>query len=398
MIRLKHSIFILVLLLISAVLGPETDLKEQADKLFENEQYVDATPLFLQLISLNPKDVDYNFKFGTCLLFNANRKNEGLKYLNYAVKQPDVDIRAFYFRGKAFHLNYQFEDAKKMYRAYLSKRGKKDKRYSVERDIQMCDNGKRLLTTFTDIIVSEKKEIDESKFFRLYHDMQSIGGDILIAERFQSKLDKKKGHVPVVHFPKNAKAVYYSSYGDNESSGLDIYIRKKLPDGSWGIPHRVPGSINTQYDENFPYLHPNGNYLYFSSKGHNSMGGYDVFMARLDHASNGFERIENVDFAISSPDDDLFYVVDSLYQNAYFASARQSEQGKVHVYRVKVARVPIKEVIIMGDFLSEVNPENKEMYITVTSNIDGKEVGKIISNDSGKYSFVFPKGGKYKYS
>ena len=97
----------------------------------------------------------------------------------------------------------------------------------------------------------------------------------------------------------------------------------------------------------------------------------------------------------ASPDDDLFYVVDSAYQNAYFASSRQSEEGKLHVYRVKVVRIPVQEIIVMGDFISEINPDNKKMTIDIESSKTGSNVGRIASNKKGKYSFVFPKGGKY---
>ncbi len=396
---IRHSFNVLLFLLFVCITWGQTEseIKENAAEFFEQEEYVKATPLYLRLLSLQPKNPDYNFRYGTCLLFNSYQKKEAIRYLNFAVAQSGIDARAFYFHGKALHLNYQFEEAKKSYNTYLSKRDKKDKRYAVERQIQMCDNGKKLLSTFTDIIVSEKKEIDNEKFFRLYDNMQTIGGNILVTADFQSKLDKKKGHIPIVHFPPNAKAIYYSSYGDSEETGKDIYIRRRLPDNSWGEPQLLPGQVNTNADEDFPYMHPSGDFLYFSSKGHNSMGGYDVFHALYNPNTNSFGRVENVDFAISSPDDDLFYVVDELYKNAYFASARQSQNGKLHVYKVRVARVPIQEVIIMGDFLSELNPDNKEMNVIVSSHSNGEEVGKIRSNKQGKYSFVFPKGGKYNY-
>ncbi|MGB0915907.1 MAG: tetratricopeptide repeat protein, partial [Crocinitomicaceae bacterium] len=397
--KVRHIVNVLVFIVVATVsfAQSESELQEDAGKLFENEQYVDATPLYLQLLSLNPTSADYNFRYGACLLSNSYKKQDAIRYLNFAVKDGAIDPRAFYFHGKALHLNYQFEDAKSSYKKYLSKRGKKDKRYSVEREIEMCDNGKKLLAQFTDIIVSEKQEIDNQKFFRLYKNMQTIGGDILVSAEFQSKLDKKKGHIPIVHFPPQAKAIYYSSYGDDESTGKDIYIRRRLPNGGWGNPQILPGVVNTNEDEDFPYMHPSGDFLYFSSKGHNSMGGYDVFFSRYNPNINAFGKPENVDFAISSPDDDLFYVVDSLHKNAYFASSRQSQNGKLHVYNVRVARVPIQEIIVMGDFLSEINPENKSMFVNVTSNTNGAEVGKIKSNAKGKYSFVFPKGGKYNY-
>lgn len=374
--------------------------QERADKLFEKGQYVEATKDYLHLLSLKPKDYDLNFKYGTCLLYNSNRKSEAIRYLNYAILNESVDPRAYYFHGMALHLNYQFAEAQRSYGTYLNLTGnKQDDRYKADRQIQMCKNGKKLLTTFTDIIVAEKKEIDKTKFFRIYTDEQTIGGDILVTAKFQSKLDKKMGHVPIVHFPPNANAIYYSSYGDNASTGKDIFIRRRLPNGEWGEPQLLPGNVNTPYDEDFPYMHPSGKYLYFSSTGHNSMGGYDIFLSKFDPNTNSFRTPENVDFAISSPDDDFFYVVDEEFQNAYFASARQSQDGMLHVYKVKVARVPLQEVIIMGDFVSEVDPELKDkLNIDLTYYTNGQDVGKVISNKAGNYSYVFPQGGQYNYN
>lgn len=395
----RHIVFNLIVLSIGQMCWAQTDdeIRVRANKLFEEEEYVSATADFLHLLSLNPMEHDLNFKYGACLLYNSTSKQQAIRYLNFAVLNTSVDPRAYYFRGKAYHLNFEFEEAKKNYKNYLTKRTKEDSRYTVEREMAMCDNGKRLLTTFTDIIVADKKEIDSDKFFRIYSDSKTIGGQILVTEQFQSKMDKKMGHIPIVHFPPSAKAIYYSSYGETTATGLDIYVRRRLPDGSWGNPQLLPGGVNTSEDEDFPYMHPSGNFLYFSSTGHNSMGGYDIFMSRLNSETNAFGTPENVDFAISSPDDDFFYVVDSLFQNAYFASARQSSDGNLHVYKVKVARVPIQEVIVMGDFLSEINPENKAMSIALASHTNGNSVGEVKTNQAGKYSFVFPQGGKYDY-
>ncbi|MFZ9028077.1 MAG: hypothetical protein ACO2Z9_03630, partial [Crocinitomicaceae bacterium] len=397
----RHIIYVSFILLFSQfswAQQTEDDIRDQANKLFEQEEYVQATPLFLQLTSLNPKSHDYNFKYGTCLLYNSNQKNKGLRYLNYAIKDPNIDDRAYFYRGKALHLDYQFDLAKKSYQRYLNEAGKDaDPRFETDRFIQMCDNGKRLLTQFTDIVVADKKEIDQNKFFRIYTDAETVKGYILVSEQFQSKVDKKKGHVPVVHFPPDASAVYYASYGDNEANGLDLYVRKKLPDGEWGLEQRLPGEVNTQYDENFPYLHPSGRFLYFSSKGHNSMGGYDIFMSRYRDDTYDWGPPENIDFAISSPDDDLFYVVDSLFQNAYFASARQSQDGKLHVYKVKVVRVPIQEVIVMGDFESTISPGSSQLFVKLSETKSGKQVAETESNAQNKYAIVFPQGGKYNY-
>jgi epidermal growth factor receptor substrate 15 len=375
----------------------ETELKENASKFFDSEKFVEATSLYLRLIALNPRSTEYNYRYGTCLLFNSNRKQDAFKYLNYSITDPSIAPEAYFYLGKAYHLNFQFNEAIKNYNIYIQKSGGNPKpNFETSRQIEMCQNGKKLLTTISDLVVLEKKEIEYASFFRLYN-LSNIGGVNLITADYQSKIDKKKNHTPLIHFPNNAQTIYYSSYGDSDKGSKDIYCRKRLPDGKWGLPALVPGNVNTKYDEDFPYLSPNGQYLYFSSKGHNSMGGFDIYRSKFNSETNSFGEPENMDFAISSPDNDLFYVVDSLEKNAYFASTRQSENGKIHVYKVRVDRVPLQLAIVKGDFISTINPENKKITIKVVDFNSGDEIGVFKSNDKGKYLITLPKGGKYTY-
>ncbi len=386
-----------ILLMSSLNAQTEVEMKTQADKLFDNEQYLEATSLYLRLLSLQPKDVSYNYRYGTCLLFNSDRKADAIKYLTFAVNNdPAIVPEAYYFLGKALHLNYQFNEAIKYYTKYNENKNKAKKQFDADREIQMCQNGKRLMTTISDIIVLDKKEISQEKFFRIY-DLENIGGSMLVTAEFQSKLDKKNNHIPLIHFPSRPSVIYYSSYGENGNTGKDIYVRRRLPDGTWGMPQAIQGNVNTKFDEDFPYMHPDGNYLYFSSKGHNSMGGYDVFRSKYDPETNSFGPPENIDFAISSPDDDMFYIVDSLNQNAYFASARQSRDGLLNVYKVKVDRVPLQLSVIKGNFLSEIDPKIKRIDFEIRDYSNGEMIGKFNSNEKGVYLITFPKGGKYEY-
>ena len=398
--RINGWILLLLLVLtahLSFAQEAEADLKLKADKLFDAEQFVEATPQFLHLIALNPRSPEYNYKYGTCLLFNSYKKQDAFKYLNYSITDPNIAPEAYFYLGKAFHLNFQFNEAIKNYNLYIQKSGgKPNPNFDINHQIEMCQNGKKLLTTITDLVVLEKKEIEYASFFRLYN-LADIGGVMLITAEYQSKIDKKKNHTPLIHFPDQAQTIYYSSYGDSEKGSKDIYYRKRLPDGKWGLPAPVAGNVNTIFDEDFPYLSPNGEYLYFCSKGHNSMGGFDVFRSKFDPENNSFGQPENMDFAISSPDNDLFYVVDSLEKNAYFASSRQSQNGKIHVYKVRVDRVPLQLAIIKGEFASTIKPENKKIAIKVTDFASGNEIGTFRSNDKGSYLITLPKGGKYTY-
>ena len=188
----------------------QEEIKDKASVLFENEQYVEATSLYLRILSIEPRNFELNFKYGACLLYNSNQKKDALKYLKYSITDSNIDPRAYFFTGKALHLNYQFEEARKQYQIYLNSQSEKtDNRYDVERSIAMCIDGKKLLTTFTDIIVAEKQEIDVARFFDIYSDSRTIGGVILVSDQFQSKLDKKMGHSPIIHYPSNAKIIYF---------------------------------------------------------------------------------------------------------------------------------------------------------------------------------------------
>jgi ABC-type Fe3+-hydroxamate transport system substrate-binding protein len=80
----------------------------------------------------------------------------------------------------------------------------------------------------------------------------------------------------------------------------------------------MPLSVNTEFDEDYPFLHPNGKTLYFSSKGHNSMGGYDVFKTTYDDATQTWSKPINLEFPVNSPDDDILFVTDSLRENSIF--------------------------------------------------------------------------------
>jgi hypothetical protein len=377
----------------------EQELAAKADALFKKEQYVEATSLYLRLLSLNPRDHNYNYRYGTCLLFNSDKKQDAFKYLNFAVKGDDVEIEAFYFLGKAYHLTFEFNKAIDYYKKYKNVAGSKAvQRLDVDRQIEMCQNGKRLLSHISEVIVLNRKLTGVKDFFRLY-DLSNIGGTIIVTEEFQTKLDKKNEHVPLIHFPANPTQIYYSSYGDDERTGKDIYVRRKLPDGSWGQAQKLRGGVNTRYDEDYPYMHPNGKFLYFCSKGHNSMGGYDVFRAPYFPDDDSFGDPENLDFAISSPDDDLFYVVDSLDRNAYFASARQSQDGKIHVYQVRVQKSPNQLVVFKGNFVSQINPSQKVIAVQIKDLATGRRVGSYKSNaKDGSFLITLPKGGKYEYS
>jgi tetratricopeptide (TPR) repeat protein len=186
----------------------EKEMKKSADKLFAEEQYVAATSTYLNLLSLHPSSSEYNYKYGACLLYNSAKKQTAIKFLATAVTDPAVDPIAYYFLGKAFHLNFQFNSAITNYQIFLTKSSDEVRKKEVRRQLEMCENGKKLLRQLSDLVVLEKKETDPQNFFRSYN-LENIGGSIVVAADFQTKVDLKRKHIPVVYFPANSDTVYY---------------------------------------------------------------------------------------------------------------------------------------------------------------------------------------------
>ncbi|MBI3519428.1 MAG: PD40 domain-containing protein [Bacteroidetes bacterium] len=378
----------------------EDDLKKQAEQYFENEDYNLAYKLFAQLVSLYPKDPDYNYKLGVCMLYTEPDKKKPYSYLQVATKNPaDAPKDALFYLAKTYHVNYRFDEAIKLYTEYKKIGSAASiKKLQVDREIQACKNGKRLLSNLSDLVVISKKQLNEADYFKGY-DVKEIGGKLLVKpDEYKSGYDKKKKDKSVVYLPRSGERLYYSSYGEGGNNGRDIYYVNKLPNGSWSKPTILPPSINTEFDEDYPFLHPNGKTLYFSSKGHNSMGGYDVFKTTYDDATQSWSKPENLEFPINSPDDDILFVTDSLEKMAFFSTGRYSPYGKLDVLKISTERRPMNFAVVRGTVVKEEATQSVKSKITVKNMANGEIVGTYQAQDNGDYSMELPNGGKFIFT
>ena len=379
--------------------GTEQQLAKEANELFTSGDFLKAYPLYSQLVSLYPQNADYSYRFGACAIYSDPDKAKAIQFLNSAAKRNVDDAMVYYYLGKAYHLNYQFKEAVTAYENFLTKADPKiSAKYNTQREIETCIYGSNLLSNIKDIVVINKTEADKGNFFR-YMNLEGIGGKILtVPAVLQTKLDQKSTTPGVMHYPGNSSTIYFSSYGKDGVTGKDIYSAQVLPDGKFSVPVKVKGDVNTKYDEDFCFLHSDGKTLYFSSKGHNSMGGFDIFRSEMDPKTGEFGPAINMDFAINTPDDDIFYVADSLNQKAYFASARTSDQNHMHVYNVLVQGIPLQIVYLKGEFVSEIDAEQKQATVQVRDEMTGRVViESTTSKSTGNYTVYVPKGGNYTY-
>lgn len=384
--------------------GSEEEFKKQAAKLFNEEEYVKAYPLYTQLVSLYKKDPDYNYRLGVCMLHAIDDKEKAIPYLEFALRSPDkIDKEAYFYLAKAFHLTYRFDDAIKKYQTYKRVASSaKAERLQVDRQIEMCGNGKKLLQNISDLMVIEKIEMNREDFFRAY-DISGIGGKLLVKpdeKEFKTSLDKKKKENSIIYLVQNGSQIFFSSYGENEKNGKDIYQIKKTTSGEWGKPQALNATINTKHDEDYPFLHPNGKTLYFCSKGHNSMGGYDIFKSTLNEETNEWSSPVNLDFPVNTPDDDILYITDKEEKKAYFSSARASEAGKIAVYNINVERRPIDFAVIRGTVIRNTKNQDVSSKITIKNLSDNNMIVGIFNAnpENGVYDIRLPNGGRFLFT
>jgi outer membrane protein OmpA-like peptidoglycan-associated protein len=187
--------------------------------------------------------------------------------------------------------------------------------------------------------------------------------------------------------------------GATGDGDFDIYMIRRLPDGSWAEPQNLGNMINTKYDEYAPFIHPDGKSLYFSSKGHNSMGGYDIFKSTL---LNGKWSIPvNLGHPINTPDDDVDFVLSGDGKRGYYSSARPGGSGEKDIYVINFNSEykdlsPGPVTLFKGTITTCDQQAANNAQLKVFDNISGELMGVYRPNSAtGKYMVIIPKGIDY---
>ncbi len=183
------------------------------------------------------------------------------------------------------------------------------------------------------------------------------------------------------------RTLYFSSSRAGGLGGLDIYKISISDSGKWGKPVNLGANINTEYDEDAPFIHSDDSTMFFSSKGHNTMGGYDVFMSKMDTGSN-WGVPTNMGYPINTPDDDIYFSASSDGRRAYYSSVRKEGFGEKDIYEVYFNNpLPVKKVAILVGYIH--TPDNSPLPTDILVKSAPVKGGKVASTR------VNPKTGKF---
>ncbi len=181
---------------------------------------------------------------------------------------------------------------------------------------------------------------DGSKLY-VYRHSGKDGGDLYESTLFgndweppvhMNKNINTKWHESSVSLSYDGRRLYFVSDKANGLGDRDIYYSEIDVKGEWGPAKNLGPDINTKYSEEGVFMHPDGKTMYFSSQGHNGMGGYDIFKSVLENGK--WSKPINLGYPINGPDDDVFFVVSGSGNRAYFASAKQGGYGEKDLYKI----------------------------------------------------------------
>ena len=371
-----------------------TQLQKKADDLIEKQNYSAALIDFRQLLAQNPTSIQFNYKYGVCLFYSDNRKN-AKRYFDFVLRQNTIPSETYYYLAKLYHFDYKFSSAIDYYQKYRDNTPEKLRSKDVANNIKQCENGKLLLKNPKALNIIMANRFSMSKFYNNY-ELQSRTGGFFTDEALQSKIDKKNNFIPMYYFARGDSIKFFASYG--ATTNKDIYFSRKINADLWSPATKILGEINTPLDEEYPFFDAQKGVLYFSSMGHNSIGGYDLFQVKFNLLENNTQSITNLDFPYSSADDDFLFVPEVDQKTAYFASNRNSEVNKIDVYAVEFGTKKSTIQLIKGDFYDLVDDKNKLAQITVVDMNSAIEYGPFTTDEFGKYVIVIPGSGKYKFN
>jgi outer membrane protein OmpA-like peptidoglycan-associated protein/tetratricopeptide (TPR) repeat protein len=225
----------------------------------------------------------------------------------------------------------------------------------------------------------------------------------------------------------DGSTLYFASANKKHGyGGTDIYVSSKNLRGKWGKPQNIGTVINTFYDEFGVSLSADDSVLFFSSKGHNSMGGYDIFKSKLSNVGL-WSKPENLGYPINTPNDDILYVEMADGKTAYYSTNRESGLGGIDIYKivylgaekdmlvadindlvagtkvpyddiyfVPTVKLKVDTAILMRGFIND--SENKKPVVAKIELIDS-EISQVaataLSDSTGNYSLKVPKAKVY---
>ncbi len=222
----------------------------------------------------------------------------------------------------------------------------------AEEQLLMARNGLNMMGFCSQPTVVAKQTFPLKDFFLFYplkdhswrktpNQLDSLGGDDLSRAIFVTD---------------GSRDIYYSA---KDEEGIRNIYKTSLTDSLWSVPALINEQMTSSSDEIYPMLSPDGQSLYFASKGLYGMGGYDLYVSNWNKETNDWDMPVNMGFPYSSPYDDFLFVNTEDGKYSIFASNRGCGRDSVTIYVLEYDSMPVRKAVTDVSelrILSSLNP------------------------------------------
>lgn len=222
----------------------------------------------------------------------------------------------------------------------------------AEEQLLMARNGLNMMSFCSQPTVVAKQTFPLKDFLLFYplkdhswrktpNQLDSLGGDNLSRAIF---------------IPDGSRDIYYSA---KDEEGIRNIYATHLTDSLWSVPTLINEQMTSSSDEIYPMLSPDGQSLYFASKGLYGMGGYDLYVSNWNSETNDWDMPVNMGFPYSSPYDDFLFVNTEDGKYSIFASNRECGRDSVTIYVLEYDSMPVRKAVTDVDelrALASLNP------------------------------------------
>jgi hypothetical protein len=196
----------------------------------------------------------------------------------------------------------------------------------------------------------------------------------------------------------DGEAIYFTSERKDTKGGRDLYQARRKGNNEWGPAVNLGDVINTKEDEDAPFISMDEKTLYFSSKGHNSMGGFDIFRSTFDESTGSWTQPVNIGYPINNADDNVFFSMTGDQRHAYVSAMREGGMGDKDIYRITYNDTMDHPflALISGTVASNQNAKVELSKVTLARKTDNETVITYKPASSGN-DFILAAGpGEYK--
>jgi outer membrane protein OmpA-like peptidoglycan-associated protein len=224
-----------------------------------------------------------------------------------------------------------------------------------ESNLAISDNGRELYIYVDenggDVYTSTKQNSG------LWTRPEPIGGSINTANKETS-----------VSISPDGKIIFFASDRAGTMGGLDIYFSIRDRRGDWTDIRNIGLPVNTRFNDDFPFIDQDGKTLYFSSEGHDGMGGYDIFKTVYDSTEKKWIQPVNIGYPINTPDNDISFITTLGGKNGFFSSVKEDGFGYQDIYMFtipeEIQKITEEEPVIVREEVTEKKPVRLLLHVS----------------------------------